>query len=178
MEDERRMARGKPAFEEAAKTAYPTLFAAAVILTESRADAEDAVQETLVRACASYDKFRGESAPTTWMYRILVRVATSGREKAKPAKPYPAGFASNAPGPEAIAALDDEKRRIIAALRELPRRQREIVTLFYLEEVPRAEIAEALGVTEEAVKIALRRARAALRRALDGREVRDEMPGR
>ena len=45
---------------------------AAVALSRNRADAEDAVQEAILRAYGSYGNFRGESAATTWFYSVLV----------------------------------------------------------------------------------------------------------
>lgn len=170
------MAREKPGFEEASKAAYPMLFAAAVVLAGSRADAEDAVQETLLRACAAYDKFRGDSSPATWMYAILTR--TVAKMHKKPARQPDdidcVELASVSPGPDARAEADDERRRVLSALRSLPPRQREIATLFYLEEIPKKAVADALCVTEDAVKIALRRARSALRDALGISQARKE----
>ncbi len=175
------MAAKKPTFEEAAKAAYPTLFAAAMVLTANRADAEDAVQETLTRACAAYGSFRGESAPATWMYRILVRVTAKERAGHEAAEVEYDKVPSLNPPPDALAALGEEVAMVLDVLRSLPRRQREIATLFYLEELSYAEIAEALEVSQETVRAALRRARASLRKALGvethERKVPDEMPG-
>lgn len=175
------MADGKPRFEEAAKAAYPTLFAAAMVLMENRADAEDVVQETLARACAAYDAFRGDSSPATWMYAILVRLA--GKKYGRPEAKQLQGqrLPSLRPEPDTLAALGEEVRMVLEVLRSLPRRQREIATLFYLEELSYAEIARTLDVSQETVQSTLRRARASLKTALGAetreRKVPDELPG-
>jgi len=158
----------KPPFEEAARGAYPRLFKAALVLVDSQADAEDAVQETLVKAWRYYEKFRGESSAMTWMYRILVTEAARSRRKRKAPAALDAipETASAADGPDATAELDEQSRAVLAALRRLPRRQREIVSLFYLEELAYAEIAAALGVSVGTVKSTLHNAREAMRAAL------------
>lgn len=173
--------KGKVEFEEAVRSAYPTLYRAAVVLTGNAADAEDAVQETLFRAFKAYGTFRGESSATTWMYRILIREAGRIRRNARPT----AQMQIEAPlmdtrNPHGAASQSDEFRRALAILRDLAERQREMVTLFYLEDLSYREVADTLGVSIGTVKSALSRARTVLRERLERvrpqRKVADELP--
>lgn len=161
---------GKPKgdFESEVDAAYPALARAAVVLCWSKADAEDVVQETMLRMCKSYDSFRGDSSFLTWVYAILVRVAEAAnrrRSKTLPAE-YAAHQAQELP-PVDNAVIDDEnKRRMIDAIRSLPQRQREMITLHFLQELPYAEIAGALGVSVGTVKATVFAAKKSLRSAL------------
>jgi RNA polymerase sigma factor (sigma-70 family) len=168
MKSNRPNAQVRPEFAEAAKAAYPVLAKAAQVLLEERADAEDAVQEALLRACRAYGEFRWNSSATTWMYTILTRVAADFRRRrgTEALGETGASIPAQEPGPEAEAELRDESDRLLARLRTLPHRQREIVTLFYLEGLSYQGTAEALGISVGTVKSALSRARAALREEL------------
>jgi RNA polymerase sigma-70 factor (ECF subfamily) len=174
--------KGKLEFEKAVRSAYPTLYRAAVVLTGNTADAEDAVQETLMKAFRAYGTFRGEASPTTWMYRILVREAGRIRRKATP-RPLAEieEHTDGGPNPDREVGRRDEYREALRLLRGLPERQKEIMTLFYLEDLNYTETADALGVSVGTVKSALSRARAALRERLARgeakRKVPDELPG-
>ena len=76
------------------------------------------------------------------------------------------------PLPPVDAALieDEMARRMIDAIRQLPQRQREMVTLHYLDERPYRDIAEALGVSIGTVKATLFNAKQSLREALAEKE--------
>ena len=67
--------------------------------------------------------------------------------------------------------LDEDARRLIDAVRSLPDRQREMVTLHFLRELPYAEIAQALGVSVGTVKATLFEAKLSLRAALAGKDL-------
>jgi len=170
-------------FADAARTAYPMLARAAAVLLENQADAEDAVQEAILRAYRAYGSFRGESSFATWVYTILTRVAADFRRGHRPAEALDEARhvlpARTAP-PDALAESDDESRALLEHLRALPHRQKEIVTLFYLDSLSYREVAEALGISVGTVKSALSCARAALREGLAPRgaerKVNSELP--
>ena len=174
---------GSASFEDAARAAYPALWKAAFVLLDNSADAEDAVQETILRACRAYGSFRGGSSPTTWMYAILMRVAADFRRGRRPMEALDEDrrhLPARTMTPDALAEADDESRRLLEHLRALPHRQKEIVTLFYLEDLSYQQVAGALGVSVGTVKSALSRARAALRETLTAggaeRKVDCELP--
>jgi RNA polymerase sigma-70 factor, ECF subfamily len=159
----------------------------------SLADAEDQVQETLLRAWRGIDGFAGRSSVKSWLYRIATNACldllrarprrempmeTSGPHD--PVQPLPAAdpellWLEPAPaslvGPEAsFARRETVQLAFVTALQQLPATQRAAVLLADVLEWPVAEIAEWLDSTPAAINSALQRARA----TLDGRR----RPGR
>jgi RNA polymerase sigma-70 factor (ECF subfamily) len=144
-------------------------------------DAEDAVQETMVRAWRSLDRFEGRSALKSWLYRIATNVcydALAGRERrARPMDLGPAVeplFENLAELPEVtwitpLATPDElaEQRdtlrlAFVAALQHLPPKQRAALILCEVLKWQASEAAELLETTVASVNSALQRARATL----------------
>ncbi|MEC4016953.1 sigma-70 family RNA polymerase sigma factor [Streptomyces sp. H27-D2] len=153
-------------------------------------EAEDAVQDTLVRAWRGHDRFEGRSSLRSWLYRIATNVCldmASGR--ARRARPMDLGGAASSSStlgpalPEAVwigpvpddrvvpeggdpadvAALRDTVRlAFIAALQHLAPRQRAVLILREVLAWKAGEVAELLGTTVASVNSALQRARATL----------------
>jgi RNA polymerase sigma-70 factor (ECF subfamily) len=131
-------------------------------------DAEDAVQETFLRALRALPGFRGEASFRTWLSRIAVNVCLNWKEAQRrdPAllgtEPWDEllpGATSHAESPEVIAL---RRLRILEALRELPRRHRAIFLLKVLEGWSVAEIGQAMGWNSMRVQNELFKARRAL----------------
>ena len=128
--------------------------------------AEDAVQETFLKAYRALHTFKGESSEKTWLYRIAINVCIDMRRS----RWY--RFIDQ--------RVDMDKLRIpvngisevsIALMQEilsLPARYREVVFLFYYEDMKLAEIAQLLKISASTVSDRLRKARAMLRKALEG----------
>jgi RNA polymerase sigma-70 factor, ECF subfamily len=153
-------------------------------------EAEDAVQETLVRAWRSYDNFEGRSALRSWLYRIATNVCldmlqsrkrralpmdlgspSSGDSEAGPrlpestwVQPMPDGRALRLTDDPAEMAESRESIRVafIAALQHLPPRQRAVLILREVLRWRAAEVAELLDTSVPSVNSALQRARATL----------------
>jgi RNA polymerase sigma-70 factor, ECF subfamily len=153
-------------------------------------EAEDAVQETMVRAWRGLDRFEGRSALRSWLYRIATNVCfdmLNGRQRrARPIDFGPASTAPTGPGdpmPEATwlqpipdarvlpeagdpAELAESRETIrlafVAALQHLPAKQRAVLILREVLHWKAAEVAELLGTTVVSVNSALQRARATL----------------
>src|SRR5579884_1589415 len=147
-------------------------------------EAEDAVQETMIRAWRAYDRFEGRSALRSWLYRIATNVCLdmlSGRERrARPMDLGPSGAPVienlNVPAevvwlqpmPDALlpenAAIQRESLRLafVAALQHLPPRQRAALILSEVLRWKAAEIAELLETSVASVNSALQRARATI----------------
>ena len=143
----------------------------------SAADAEDAVQETYLRAWRAYGGFDGRSSLKTWLYRIATNVSITAAEQ-RGRRPLPSGLAGPS-GPEAammvhetrwLGPLPDDpaavaagraglRLALIAALQHLPGRQRAVLILRDVLGWPAAEVAELLGTSTVSVKSALQRAR-------------------
>ena len=149
-------------------------------------EAEDAVQETLLRAWRSLDRFEGRSALRSWLYRIATNVCLDmleGRERrARPMDLGPAGepVAENlhtlpevtwiqpvpdslvADPADAVASRDTLRLAFVAALQHLPPRQRAVLILCEVLRWKASEVAELLDTSVASVNSALQRARATL----------------
>ncbi|MFJ3303328.1 sigma-70 family RNA polymerase sigma factor [Streptomyces sp. NPDC086549] len=153
-------------------------------------EAEDAVQDTLVRAWRSYDKFEGRSSLRSWLYRIATNVCldmlSAGNKRARPvdlSDSTPLAQAALSPRPDstwlepvpdarvlptvddpAEAAIAKESIRLafMAALQQLPPKQRAVLILREVLAWKASEVAELLGTTVASVNSALQRARATL----------------
>jgi len=130
----------------------------------SRHDAEDALQEALLRAWRGLGRFEGRSAPSTWLYRIatntcLDAISRRPRRESAPADPQ-LDVEDRGPGPEArYEQREAAELRLISALEHLPPRQRAALILRELLGYSAKEAARALNTTPASVNSALQRAR-------------------
>jgi RNA polymerase sigma-70 factor (ECF subfamily) len=164
----------KKDFETAAEEAYPALARAATVLCWSQADVEDVVQEALLRAFKSYGAFRGDSSFFTWAYAILSRAAQAANRAHTKGVPsdYALSQPQHLPPVDRAVVLNEDARAVIEAIRSLPERQREMVTLRFLEDLGYAEIAATLAVSVGTVKATLFEAKMSLRSALARQGIR------
>ncbi len=128
-------------------------------------DAHDAAQEAFLRAYKAIGRFRGDSAFSTWLYRIAVNACLNFRAARKPpADELPEGLADGgAPASERV--LSEERARLVrAAVTRLPERQRATLILKVYHDLSHEEVARILGSTVGTVKANLFHALANLRR--------------
>jgi len=153
-------------------------------------EAEDAVQETMLRAWKAYDKFEGRAALRTWLHRIATNVCLdmlrSKQHRARPMdlgparepieanlktlpevtwiEPIPDTLVASDPGPEQSAMAKESVRlAFVAALQHLPAKQRAALILCEVMSWKAAEVAELLEMSLAGVNSALQRARATLK---------------
>ncbi|HEY4377828.1 MAG TPA: sigma-70 family RNA polymerase sigma factor [Acidimicrobiales bacterium] len=128
-----------------------------------RAEAEDVAQEALARAYARWPRVQGHAE--AWVGRVAANLALDVHRRLERDRRH---GRMAAPGIErpAAAALVLDRMELVALLRSLPRRQREVLTLRYLADLPERETAEALGCSVGAVKQHGHRALATLRQAV------------
>lgn len=161
----------RAAFQRLVREHLVVLHGLARRLGPEPADAEDLVQETLLRAWRSLRRFRSESDPRTWLYRILVNASRDRwRRQAKALRR--ASPPRSARDPEGRAIERDAVARVLAAVDTLPRRQRECLLLRVRAGLTHREIAALLSIQEGVVKLHLVHARKKLRRRF-GAEVRE-----
>jgi RNA polymerase sigma-70 factor, ECF subfamily len=144
-------------------------------------DAEDAAQETLLRAWRSLDRFEGRSSVNTWLYRIATNVCLDELERrpkrAEPVvEPYPDERLDEAEEPLAdpaarYAAREGMELAFLTAIQWLPGRQRAVLILRDVLGWSAAEVADLLGTSRAAANSALQRARATIEGELGVRPV-------
>jgi RNA polymerase sigma-70 factor (ECF subfamily) len=145
-------------------------------------EADDLSQETFARVSQALAGFRGEAALSTWIYRIATNVAFDRARspgfqlQARTAEPAALAGLGAAPTIEQDIASREMSECVRDYVDRLPADYRTVVVLSELEELPDREIAEVHGISLEAAKIRLHRARARLRQMLEqGSDVsRDE----
>jgi RNA polymerase sigma-70 factor (ECF subfamily) len=170
------------AFEQLVRTHMAALLRVARRMMHSEEDARDAVQDAFVSAFRSIGKFDANAQLSTWLHRIVVnaclmRLRTQRRHPEEAIEDYLPRFVEdghqlvpNEPWPETAATLLEraEVRDVVrTAIDRLPDSYREVLVLRDLEELSTEEAARVLGVTANAVKVRLHRARQALRTLLD-----------
>lgn len=126
--------------------------------------AEDAVQETFVKAYKALDTFRGDSSEKTWLIRIAINTCRSIRRD----RWFHFVDRSVAADTLPIQAASDEDRTLMEAVLNLPYKYKEVVLLYYYQGLNLREISEALGITVSTISTRLKKARDKLRCELEG----------
>jgi RNA polymerase sigma-70 factor (ECF subfamily) len=156
------------AFAELFRRHRDRLWAVALRTLGDREDAADALQEALLSAHRAAPRFRGDSAVTTWLHRIVVNSCLDRirRRQAHPTVPLPDGNADpdRPTGVEPAAPVTDHDTALVVrqALARLPEDQRAALVLVDVQGYPVAEAAVLLGVAEGTVKSRCSRGRARL----------------
>ena len=194
---------GSDEFARLTEPFRPELLAYCYRMLGSVYDAEDQVQETLVRAWRSYGEFQGRASLRTWLYRIATNACLRAIEN-RGRRPLPSGLGGpsddphaplattqpevpwlqplpdallgdGASDPAAVAVSRESVRlALIAALQYLPPRQRAVLLLRDVLAWRAAEVADLLGTTTTAVNSVLQRARDQLREAAPAQEAMRE----
>ena len=138
-------------------------------LTRNPAEADDIVQDAMLRAFRAFDGFRGDAAKP-WLLAIVrnCHLNALGQKKRQAAVPLEDQIVAGDPTPEGHVLAADDGRRINAALAKLPEEFREVVVLRELEEMSYREIADVTGAPIGTVMSRLARGRALLRVELAG----------
>lgn len=150
-----------------------TLGYAARLLAGDRAEAEDVVQEAMLRLWRLAPDWRsGEAKVSTWLYRVVTNLCTD-RRRARVRRADPAGdempdVADGSPGVEARLIAADRAIALEAALAQLPDRQRQAVVLRHIEGLSNPEIAVVLDLGVEAVESLTARGKRSLAAILSG----------
>jgi RNA polymerase sigma-70 factor, ECF subfamily len=162
----------RDAFAELVRRHRDRLWAVALRTLGDREEAADALQDALLSAHRAAARFRGDSAVTTWLHRIVVNACLdrARRRQSHPTVPLPDGSrhaeqdGTGPPVPEPAAPAVDHDTALVVreALAQLPVEQRAALVLVDLQGYSVAEVAELLGVAEGTVKSRCSRGRARL----------------
>jgi RNA polymerase sigma factor (sigma-70 family) len=141
----------------------------------SGADADDVVQEAFVKAYRALGGFRADAAFRPWLLAIVANEAANARRAAgrraglatrASSRPDPRAVGADPrPSPESAALSAESTRALLAAVRALPERERDVVTCRYLLDLSEAETATTLGLRPGTVKSRLSRGLDRLRRS-------------
>jgi len=173
------------AFVALAEKYRPVLLSLALGYVPNRAVAEEVVQDTWVGVLRGIGKFERRSTFRTWLFRIVINRAVSAAARERRSVPVddlePVAAASRfdaagnwAVPPEPWAEQVEDRvtaakmaARILAAISELPPRQREVVTLRDVQEMSSAEVCGVLGISEGNQRVLLHRGRSWLRQVIE-----------
>ncbi len=147
---------------------YQALVRMATLLIRDGAAAEEVVQDCFVAMHTSWPRLRDSDKAAAYLRQAVINRARSVLRRRQVAGRYAPKFEPDAPSAEQGAIARLEHAAVIAALRLLPARQREVLVLRYYLDLPEAQVAAAMGISQGSVKAHTSRAKAALRRALDG----------
>lgn len=127
--------------------------------------AEDAVQETFLKAYKALDSFRGECKDKTWLTSIAINVCRSMRKSSWFVR------VNRSVTPEDIPVAvwdhyDQSSADLAAAIQQLPDKFKEVILLYYYQEMTMPEIAQIIGVTPSMISKRIKKAHAKLHDAL------------
>jgi RNA polymerase sigma-70 factor (ECF subfamily) len=167
------------AFEELVRTHSGRLLSVARRFLGNSEDAQDAVQDSFIRAFKAIHTFEARAQLHTWLHRILVNTALMKlrERRRRPTESIEELLPTFSPdGHQTVASRDWsdallERKETAAIVREaiamLPDQYREVLVLRDIEDRDTAEVAQILGTSSNVVKVRLHRARQALRTLLD-----------
>jgi len=163
-----RVAKGdQRAYRTLAGRHLPAMLGLARRVLGNAADAEDVVQEAMLRVWTHAPRWQPLAAFRTWLTRIVVNLCLDRKRKAAWVALEAAGDIVDATPDAAEQSETDERDRLVAdAIEELPARQRTAIVLTYNEGLSNAQVAEVLDTTVSAVETLLVRGKQNLRRAL------------
>ena len=140
----------------------------ALLLVDDRETAEDVVQDAFVALHRRWRSIGAPEAAVGYLRTSVVNGSRSVLRRRRTARAYQWPDVANADAADAGALDAEAHREVLAALRRLHRRQREVIVLRYWAELPEAEIAATLGISVGAVKSSASRGRDAIATMLGG----------
>jgi RNA polymerase sigma-70 factor, ECF subfamily len=176
------IAGNRDAFRTLAEKYQGMVFRTCMGFVHDKEDAEDITQDVFVSVYQSLGKFKGQSALSTWIYRVAINASLNfvrkksrqsilqrfetlfGFEKTNELQQIESGTFN----PEQILTNKERKASITRALDLLPENQRIAFTLSKYDDLPQKEIAQIMNITEGAVEALLQRAKANLQKKLSG----------
>ncbi|MEV0675783.1 sigma-70 family RNA polymerase sigma factor [Actinosynnema sp. NPDC050436] len=156
--------RGDPAaFDELVRRHTGRMYRVALRIVGDPVEAEDVVQDAWISAWRALPGFRGDAAPSTWLYRVVTNAALAHLRRKKPTVPLDSAPEPRAvEEPEASVLRNETADVVLRAIADLEPSQRVPLVLRELEGLSYEEVAEVLGTGVPALRARLHRARVAL----------------
>lgn len=152
------------AFEDLCRTHERRVLRVAWRLLGNLTDAEDAAQEVFLRLHKHWSRLDlAERAVAAWLYQVTLNVCRDHVRRARPVQELDEVHRSADPTPEAHAATAQARDRLIAAIAQLPERERAALILRELEGLSSAEAAAILGSSEVTIRTQIHSAKQKLR---------------
>jgi RNA polymerase sigma-70 factor (ECF subfamily) len=151
-------------FEELYTSTFGRLVGQLFLVTGDLHEAEEVVQEAFTRAAGRWHRLREYDQPELWVRRVAINLATDGRRRVRRRLAVLAQLDAEA---AVVPPISVDGLAVAAALATLPRRQRQVVVLHHLLDLPVREVASQLSMPVGTVKSRLARARSALAAQLD-----------
>jgi RNA polymerase sigma-70 factor (sigma-E family) len=146
---------------------YRSLVRLSTLLLHDMAAAEDVVQDAFVAMHGSWRRLRDTDKAVAYLRQAVVNRSRSRLRHLKVVDKHAPTALADAPSAETGAMGAVQRDEVMAALRRLPHRQREVLVLRYYGDMSEAQIAEAMGISTGAVKSHASRGVAALRQTLE-----------
>jgi RNA polymerase sigma-70 factor (sigma-E family) len=146
----------------------PSLVRMARLFVDDRNAAEDLVQEAFIRLSRSAHRIEDRSRAAAYLRSIVLNLARDHNRRGLVSLRHQLPADTGAASFEDEIVVREDQRRVIDALRGLALRQRDCIVLRYYLELPVAEIAATLGISENSVKTHLKRGLASLEGRLEG----------
>ena len=162
-DDRSRTATRDDALAELHRTHYRSLVRIARLLVDDEASGEDIVQDAFVRVFNGWDRV---DDPVKYLRATVMNGARSRLRRRLVARRYVPPVARETAGADEFVVVQSEHAAVVAAVRALPRRQRECLVLRYYADMSEAEIAATLGISPGSVKSHSHRGMAELTRVL------------
>ena len=154
------------AYRQLTRRHLPAMLGLARRILGNSADAEEAVQEAMLRVWTHAPRWQPLAAFRTWLTRVVVNLCLDRKRRAPWVGLEAAGeIVDPAPGAAELSEADERERLLARAIDQLPARQRSAIVLTYSEGLSNAQVAEILDTTVSAVETLLVRGKQNLRRA-------------
>ena len=140
------------------------------LFVDDRNAAEDLVQEAFIRLARSAHRIKDQAKAEAYLRSIVLNLARDHNRRGLVSLRHRLPLDDERAETEDALVLEDDQRRIIDALRQLPHRQRDCLVLRYYQELGIDDIAETLGIGRNSVKTHLQRGLAAMEARLGDRE--------
>ena len=127
------------------------------------------MQETFLKAYRSLASFRGECSEKTWLMKIAINTCCDLRRAHRLRRIDPCRIPDLLP--QAAEPFTEAEEALVTQVMQLPRKLREVILLYYYQDMTVTDIAVSLGISQSSVSGRLKRARGKLRTLLEGRDI-------